>query len=88
MDDYLFKLSCARIQFMAIDNTHTKYLKGADKSAWNNYGDIVKAQKKLENYFESFNVPKLKAGEEYEVPVPKRTKKKPKKEKPMPDEGE
>ena len=54
---------------MAIDNTHTKYLKGADKKAWNNYGEALKAQVKLENFINNFNVPNLKEGEEYDIPV-------------------
>lgn len=69
LDDYLFKLSCARIQFMAIDNTHTKYLKGSDKKAWNNYAQALEAQQKLDNFLGGFNVPELKEGEEYDIPV-------------------
>lgn len=53
---------------MAVDNTHTKYLKGADKKAWNNYAESYKAQKKLDNFFEGMNLPNLKEGEEYEIP--------------------
>lgn len=65
----MYKLSVAQIQFMAIDNTHTKYLKGSDKKAWNNYAEALKAQTKLDNFFGGLDVPDLKAGEEYEVPV-------------------
>ena len=72
LDDYLFKLSCAQIQFMAIDNTHTKYLKGRDKKAWNNYKEALEAQQKMNNFMESFRVPDLAEGEEYEIPVRKR----------------
>ena len=54
---------------MAVDNTHTKYLKGRDKKAWNNYGEAYKAQTKLDNFFNGFNVPNLKEGEEFEIPV-------------------
>ena len=75
LDDYLYRLSIAQIQFMAIDNTHTKYLHGADKKAWNNYKDAFEAQKKLEGFMSGFAPHGLKAGEEYEAPVPKRTKK-------------
>jgi len=58
---------------MAVDNTHTKYLKGADKKAWNNYSESLKAQQKLENFFDSFGkIPDLKEGEEYEIPVKKK----------------
>ena len=71
LDDYLYKLSCAQIQFLAIDNTHTKYLKGADKKAWNNYSDALKASAKLEGFFNSMKIPKLAEGEEFEVPVRK-----------------
>lgn len=60
---------------MAVDNTHTKYLKGADKKAWNNYSEALKTQKKLENFvdglFGSNKIPQLKEGEEFEIPVRK-----------------
>lgn len=45
---------------MAIDNTHTKYLKGNDKRAWTNYKDELEAQKKNEDFFKQF---KLGAGQ-------------------------
>ena len=61
---------------MAVDNTHTKYLKGSDKKAWNNYSEALKAQNKLDNFFGGMNIPTLKEGEEYEVPVRKNNKKK------------
>ena len=54
---------------MAIDNTHTKYLRGSDKNAWNNYKEALEAQKKLESFLGKFKAPHLKEGEEYEVPV-------------------
>lgn len=54
---------------MSVDNTHTKYLKGRDKKAWNNYKDAIEAQNKLDNLFSGFNVPELSYGEEYEIPV-------------------
>ena len=56
---------------MAVDNTHTKYLKGADKKAWNNYAEALKAQTKLENFMGGLKIPDLKEGEEFEVPVNK-----------------
>jgi len=59
---------------MAVDNTHTKYLKGADKKAWNNYGEALKAQSSLDGLLGG--MPKLKPGEEYDVPVKKSNKKK------------
>lgn len=60
---------------MAVDNTHTKYLKGADKVAWNNFKEAYEAQKKLELFFSRIR-PKhrLKEGEEYEVPINKNLK--------------
>ena len=62
---------------MAVDNTHTKYLKGTDKKVWNDFKSAYEAQKKLDNFFSNFNVPKdLKAGEEIEIPVNKKKKKK------------
>ena len=79
LDDYLFKLSCARIQFMAVDNTHTKYLKGVDKKAWNNYSEALKAQDKLESFLGGIDIPDLKAGEEYDIPINNNKKKKTKK---------
>jgi len=70
LEDYLYNLSIAQIQFMAVDNTHTKYLKGADKKAWNNYKDAYEAQQKLENFMAGFGVrDNLKEGEEIELPV-------------------
>ena len=61
---------------MAIDNTHTKYLHGADKKAWGNYKDAMESQRKLENFMGGLNLPQLKEGEEYEVPIRKNNKKK------------
>jgi len=72
----MFRLSCAQIQFLAVDNTHTKYLHGADKKTWTNYASALKAQTQLENFMDSFgNIPHLAAGEEYEIPVNKNIKK-------------
>jgi hypothetical protein len=62
---------------MAVDNTHTKYLKGTDKKAWNDYKSAYESQKKLENFISGFGkLPQLKEGEEYEIPVRKNNKKK------------
>lgn len=62
---------------MAVDNTHTKYLHGTDKKAWQAYKEAYEANKKLETFFSSVGAPKdLKEGEEYEVPVRKPKKKK------------
>lgn len=60
---------------MAVDNTHTKYLKGSDKKAWNGYKEALEAQRKLENFMGGLKAPKLKAGEEYEIPIRKQNKK-------------
>ena len=76
LDDYLYKLSCAQIQFMAVDNTHTKYLRGSDKKAWTNYAEALKAQTKLDNFIGGLKLPELKAGEEYDIPVKKNKSKK------------
>ena len=70
LDDYLYRLSIAQILFMAVDNTHTKYLKGTDKKIWQSYKEAYEAQEKLENFFSRIGAPKnLKAGEELEIPV-------------------
>ena len=62
---------------MAVDNTHTKYLKGTDKKAWNDYKSAYEAQKKFENFLSGFGkIPQLKKGEEFEIPVRKNNKKK------------
>ena len=53
---------------MAVDNTHTKYLKGKDKKAWNDYHNIIKAQEGFEGFLNSLAVG-LKEGEEKEIPV-------------------
>lgn len=60
------------MQFMAVDNTHTKYLKGRDKKAWNNYKEALEAQQKINNFMESFRVPDLAEEEEYEIPMRRR----------------
>lgn len=55
---------------MAVDNTHTKYLKGADKKAWNDFKTAYDAQQKLENFMYGLGVhDDLKEGEEIEIPV-------------------
>jgi len=54
---------------MAVDNTHTKYLKGKDKKVWNNLGEAYKAQDGLENFMRGLGAKNLGEGEEYEVPV-------------------
>ena len=54
---------------MSIDNTHTKYLKGNDKKAWNGYKEAYEAQNKLVNFMNGLNAPKqLKKGEVYDIP--------------------
>lgn len=73
----MYRLSIAQIQFMAVDNTHTKYLKGADKKAWNNYKDAYDAMQRAESFMDSLKMPKdLAEGEVYEIPVHKNNKKK------------
>lgn len=58
---------------MAIDNTHTKYLRGSDKKAWNDYKSAYEAQMKLDNFMSSFKLPKeLKKGESYDIPMKKK----------------
>ena len=70
LDDYLYRLSIAQIQFMAVDNTHTKYLKGKDKKVWNNFKDAYEAQKKLDNLFGGFSMyDDMGEDEEIEIPV-------------------
>lgn len=66
---------------MSIDNTHTKYLKGADKKAWEGYKSAYKAAKQADNFMKMFNLPDLKEGEEFEIPVRKPQEKKAKKKK-------
>lgn len=56
---------------MSVDNTHTKYLKGKDKKAWENYKSALETQKKFDNFLSSFDKIDLKDGEEYEIPVHK-----------------
>lgn len=61
---------------MAVDSTHTKYLKGKDKKTWNNYKSAYEAQKQLENFMGGFgNFNNLRKGEEIEIPVNKNKKK-------------
>lgn len=76
LDDYLFNLSIAQIQFLAVDNTHTKYLKGKDKKTWENYQEALKAQNELGNFMDSFKCPDLAEGEEYEIPLRQNIKRK------------
>ena len=61
---------------MAVDNTHTKYLKGTDKKAWNDYKSAYEAQQKFDNFLGGLKIPQLKEGEEFEIPVRKNSKKK------------
>ena len=68
----MYNLSIAQIQFMSVDNTHTKYLKGKDKKAWENYKEALKAQQSLDNFMGNFDIPDLAEGEEYEIPVRKK----------------
>ena len=72
LSDYMYNLSIAQIQFMSVDNTHTKYLKGKDKKAWENYKEALKAQQSLDNFMGNFDIPDLAEGEEYEIPVRKK----------------
>lgn len=61
---------------MAVDNTHTKYLKGKDKKAWNNYKEAYEAQKKAENLLSNL-MPRLSNGKplDHDIEVPVRKKK-------------
>ena len=82
LDDYLFRLTAAQIQFLAVDNTHTKYLKGTDKKIWNGYKDAYEAQKKLEGFMSGLKIPKeLQKGQEYDIPLNKKQKRKTKADK-------
>jgi len=57
---------------MAVDNTHTKYLKGADKKTWNDYKEAYDAMQKLDAFIDGFGITRdLKEGEEIELPVRK-----------------
>lgn len=64
----MYNLSVAQIQFLTVDNTHTKYLKGKDKKAWNDYHSIIKAQESFEGFLNGL-ASGLKEGEEKEIPV-------------------
>lgn len=60
---------------MSVDNTHTKYLKGADKKTWNDFKSAYEAQQKLDNFMNGFGIGKdLKEGEEIDIPVNKNKK--------------
>ena len=61
---------------MAVDNTHTKYLNGTDKKAWNGYKEAYEANKQLETFMGGLGASNLKAGEEIDIPVNKGKKKK------------
>ena len=56
LNDYLYKLSCAQIQFLAVDNTHTKYLKGADKKAMETYKEAYNAQRSFDSFMDGLGV--------------------------------
>jgi len=51
-DEYMYERSYAQIQFMAMDNTHVKYLEGKDKQIWENYQKLLKAQEKFDAFME------------------------------------
>ena len=59
---------------MAIDNTHTKYLKGSDKKAWNNYKEAYEAQSKFESFLSGFDTKNLGEGRQ-DIPLNKKNKK-------------
>ena len=59
---------------MSIDNTHTKYLKGKDKSAWSGFKSALESSKNLASFTDAFSMPLLKEGEEIEIPVRKPSK--------------
>jgi len=61
---------------MSIDNTHTKYLHGADKKVWNNYKEAMEAQVKLNSFMSGYKAHDLKDGEEFDVPIHQPNKKK------------
>ena len=71
LDDYLYKLSIAKVQFLSVDNTHIKYLKGKNKKIWEGYKEAYKAQENLDTFISNFNVPELEDGEEYDIPLRK-----------------
>ena len=68
LNDYLYRLSCAQIQFLAVDNTHTKYLKGADKKAMETYKEVYKATKSFDTFFDSLGVSSGEGGRK-DIPV-------------------
>ena len=72
LDDYLFRLSCAQIQFMSTDNTHTKYLQGRDKKAWQNYKEAYDAQKKFETFMESISPKNKGKSGRHDIPINKK----------------
>ena len=41
---------------MAVDNTHTKYLKGSDKKAWERYKNELEAQAKTLDFLNGFKL--------------------------------
>ena len=49
----MYERSIAQIQFMAADNTHTKYLSDKDKTKMENYQKALKAQEAFENFLNS-----------------------------------
>ena len=59
---------------MAIDNTHTKYLKGSDKKAWNNYKEAYEAQSKFERFMSGFDTKNLGEGRQ-DIPLNNKNKK-------------
>lgn len=66
----MYKLSIAQIQFLSLDNTHTKYLRGGDKNAWNGFKEAYEAQLKLDNFMKGLHIPEnLGEGEEIDIPV-------------------
>lgn len=60
---------------MAVDNTHTKYLKGRDKKVWTTYKEALESQQKLDNFMAGFGkFDDLKEGEEIDIPVKPKNK--------------
>ena len=60
---------------MSTDNTHTKYLQGRDKKAWQTYKEAYVAQKKFETFMDSIS-PKGKNKKSGRQDIPINAKKK------------
>ena len=54
---------------MSTDNTHTKYLQGNDKKAWQSYKEAYVAQRKFETFMDSISSKNKRKSGRHDIPL-------------------